>query len=171
MLFGKLPAHGDFVARGLGAAERDAIDGWLAASLDTARDALGAAFDDAYDSAPPWRFGAVDDDGGVAAAIAPSVDAVGRRFPIVVIRKGLPVEAVASAAEECEDLLFTALGEGWTADRLVDAVGSLDPPRADPWVGQARWWTLGGERFAPADMAGHRPPAILHKVLTMDPSL
>ncbi len=171
MLFGKLPAHGDFVARGLTTRDRDAIDAWLAGALDDARAVLGEAFEAAYDYAPPWRFGAVADGVGIAAAIAPSVDAVGRRFPIMVMRDGLSAQAVAGTAEGCEDLLFTALGEGWTADRLVGAVAELEPGEADAWEGPGRWWTDGGELFAPAELAGDRPPALMRKVLTMDPSL
>ena len=44
ILFGKLPAHGDFVARGIDAAGRAELDDWLSASLADARAALGEAF-------------------------------------------------------------------------------------------------------------------------------
>ncbi|HYD46690.1 MAG TPA: type VI secretion system-associated protein TagF, partial [Phenylobacterium sp.] len=55
-LFGKLPSHGDFVARGLDTGTRAAWDAWLSEGVGGARAALGEAFDAAYEIAPPWRF-------------------------------------------------------------------------------------------------------------------
>lgn len=165
-VFGKLPAHGDFVSRGLSGAERDAMDGWLSASLAAARDGLGATFCDLWDRAPPWRFGAA----GAAGALAPSVDAVGRRYPILVRRTGLAPGQVASAAEACEALLFDALAGGWSADALADAVGAVAPEAGQDWQGAALWWTEGGEAFPPASIAGDRPAELMRKVLSVDTS-
>jgi len=55
-VIGKLPGHGDFVARGVGSGERQQIDEWLAASMAAAREELGDKFEAAFDIAPPWRF-------------------------------------------------------------------------------------------------------------------
>ncbi|WP_326523458.1 type VI secretion system-associated protein TagF [Sphingomonas sp.] len=167
-VFGKLPAHGDFVSRGLVAGERDAIDGWLSDSLSAARDALGTSFDQLWGSAPPWRFGQVRDGQGTAAAIAASVDGAGRVYPILVRRAGLASDQVASAAEACEALLFDALAGGWSADVLADAVGAIVPDAGDAWRGGALWWTEGGEDFAPASVAGERPAGLMRKVLSVD---
>ena len=41
IVLGKLPFHGDFVARGVSAAVRDEIDRWLVETMATARDELG----------------------------------------------------------------------------------------------------------------------------------
>ena len=68
-LFGKMPSHGDFVARGLAAEERDSLDAWLSAELADARAALGERFEERFDSAPPWRF-AWPADGWTAPEIA-----------------------------------------------------------------------------------------------------
>ena len=58
-MIGKLPGHGDFVARGVGSGERQQIDEWLAASMAAAREELGDKFEAAFDIAPPWRFRAL----------------------------------------------------------------------------------------------------------------
>lgn len=163
-MFGKLPAHGDFIARGLSGAGRDAIDAWLAESLAAARAALGDDFESVYDRAPPWRCGAAD----MAGALAPSVDAVGRRYPIFVSLAGVAPERVASAAEACEALLFDALSDGWTADQLAAAVDAIEPEVGPAWDGPARWWTEGGEGFPPAILAGDRPVGLMRRVLTVD---
>lgn len=168
-VFGKLPAHGDFIARGLDAAARDGLDTWLAGSLAQARARLGEEFDPLWEQAPPWRFGQVIEGAGTAGAIAPSVDAVGRRFPLLVLRREIAADAVEAAAQQCEDLLFEALGGGWSADDLAAAVAALGPPPGDrEWTGGALWWTEGSGDFAPARIAGDRPPGLIDQMLTME---
>jgi type VI secretion system ImpM family protein len=155
LLFGKLPAHGDFVSRGWAPEERDALDGWLSASLAQARDAAGAAFEDLYDRAPPWRFVTPL----MAGAVAPSQDAAGRRFPLLLALRG----GGEDAAEGCEALLYEAIGGGWTADALVDRATALPPMRAAE--NDARWWTLGGEGFAAATLPSDRPTSLIATML------
>src|ERR1700744_5108989 len=85
-LFGKLPAHGDFVSRGLTAPEVEAWDGWASQAMEALRDA-SPAFEQAHDATPPWRFVAGPSrlgPGWRAGALAPSIDAVGRRFVVVL---------------------------------------------------------------------------------------
>ena len=124
VLFGKLPAHGDFVSRGLTVAQRGRIDGWLSTSLVQARATLGDDFDRLYDGAMPWRCAGP----GMAGAIAASQDAAGRRFPILLM-KGDP-----DAAEHCETMLYRAISDRWTADRLAEDVGAGSVGWPD------RWW-------------------------------
>jgi type VI secretion system protein ImpM len=147
-LFGKMPAHGDFVGRGLLPPEADNLDGWLIATMLHARDRVGDAFDDRYDRAPPWRF-ATPEAAGVLVA---SVDAVGRRYPLYLALNDAPAEV----AEACEDLVYRAFAGAWDADRLA---GEAEALAAIPGVPakQARWWTIGGEGFAPAECFGDRP--------------
>ena len=56
MVFGKLPAHGDFVARGIAPDVQAEIDSWLAQEMARARTVHGAAFERLFDHAPVWRF-------------------------------------------------------------------------------------------------------------------
>ena len=98
--FGKLPAHGDFVARGLGASERDAWDAWASDSLERARRDLGEAFEAEHDQAPPWRFAFGPGrfaQTWVAGALTPSIDRGGRRFVIVAWARGADGPAAARA--------------------------------------------------------------------------
>ncbi|WP_206244457.1 type VI secretion system-associated protein TagF [Novosphingobium terrae] len=165
LLFGKLPSHGDFVARGLPAAERAALDGWLSGEVDAARRMFAAAFDDLYDRAPPWRFARAEGPVGAAGVLAPSIDLAGRRFPLYLALAGVAAEALVAAAHWCEDMLHHAFVESWHADRLVEetarfAGGSLTAG----WTG-ARWWSDGGEGFAPGVVEGLRPPRLLSMML------
>jgi type VI secretion system protein ImpM len=167
-LWGKLPAHGDFVARGLAAGERDLLDDWLSASLADARAGLGERFETVYDQAPPWRFAWRDGDGGwQAGAMAPSMDAVGRRYPLLVWRRGLGDTDVGGAAEAVEALLYDALAGGWDADRLTAEAGMRDFDADSAWTYGEHWWTLGGEAFDEASAEGARPPRLMRTVLWM----
>ncbi len=140
-VFGKLPAHGDFVARGMAAAARVALDDWLSTALVAAREHYGATFDDRYDSAPPWRA----EGDGVAGAIAASQDAAGRRFPVLLL-----TDMAAQEPAACEELLHMAIVEGWNVDRLAE--NGTTPPRC-PVV---RWWGGAGR-----ELAGDRPHTLL----------
>jgi type VI secretion system protein ImpM len=85
--YGKLPANGDFVTRRLPPSFIEPWDAWLNAMLAGSRERLGAKWRDAFLSAPAWRFvlapGIVGPQGW-AGLMVPSVDSVGRYFPITV---------------------------------------------------------------------------------------
>ncbi|MBR0645949.1 type VI secretion system-associated protein TagF [Plastoroseomonas hellenica] len=86
-LYGKMPAHGDFVRRALPGSFVAPWDAWLAAGIAAARDRLGDEFAAVWDMAPAWRFalpaGTCGPD-AVAGVMLPSADTVGRRFPLTV---------------------------------------------------------------------------------------
>ena len=164
-LFGKLPAHGDFVSRGLSADARDSLDLWLAGSMSDTRERLGDdVFAQRFDTAPPWRCVVPTDGGIVAGALAPSVDAVGRRYPIYLARADADAGAEAMA-EACEALLYDALAGGWDADALVSAAASITADADEDRAGAARWWTLGNDVFDPAAMTGARPTTLFQVLL------
>lgn len=155
-VFGKLPAHGDFVARGMDAADRDALDAWLSGSLLAARDLYGEDFADRFDAAQPWRAAGE----GVAGAVAASQDSAGRRFPVVLLCDGH-----AHDAADCETLLYDAITQGWSVDRLAEAAGAA--PRGIV----ARWYAanadLTGELTGElrGELRGERPADLLTRML------
>ena len=167
-LFGKLPTHGDFVSRGLAAAEQAAWDGWLSDGLALARDVLGERFEDAHDAAPPWRFVQRAGEGGTrlqAGCIAPSVDRAGRRFWIVAIKLDAPPEQAAALAQSCEEAIFTAFGDSLDADGLLQALEGSEGATGEPHRGEG-WWTEGGPAH-PADAAPPGAgPALALRMLT-----
>ena len=123
-LFGKLPAHGDFVSRGLTPAQSEAWDAWATVAIETLRSAA-PDFEAMHDATPPWRFVAGPSALGPqwrAGALAPSVDAAGRRFVAVIGVECAPAEAAACGlafAEQAEHGLYRALGEGLAADAVI----------------------------------------------------
>ena len=162
ILFGKLPSHGDFISRGLDLTACDAWDRWASEGLEAARARLDERFDDAHDRAPPWRF--VDAPGKFGAdwragALAPSIDAAGRRFMIMLAAEGLSSDQAGGGgeaiAEDMEALIYQAFESGWDADATIEAakapvaaLAAAGPPR------RPRWWTLGGFDHPPASLGG-----------------
>ena len=149
-LYGKLPAHGDFVRRALPRSFCDPWDEWLQRGMEAARDALGEGWAAAWEAAPCWRFalpaGACGPD-PVAGVLATSSDTVGRRFP-------LTAAAIWPGAVEgrwpagwfaaLEGAVHAAREAGFDADALAALLpvpDAVDPAEA-PAPG---WWTAGAE--------------------------
>jgi type VI secretion system protein ImpM len=85
--FGKLPNLGDFVTRRLPVEFVQAWDRWLQESLAESRAQLGEAWLDTYLTSPLWRFvltPGVAGQLGWAGVLMPSVDRVGRYFPLTL---------------------------------------------------------------------------------------
>lgn len=87
--FGKHPAFGDFISDGVPEALRVEMEGWLTPTLAQLSEDLGEVWADIYDSARPLRFwigpSVLEHAGTVRGVICSSRDAVGRRFPMVLL--------------------------------------------------------------------------------------
>ena len=85
-LFGKLPAKRDFIALNAPSAFLAIYEKWLQGGLTASRLELGPRWQGAYLNAPIWRFwlGSAHAGQTVAGAFMPSVDGVGRYFPLTV---------------------------------------------------------------------------------------
>lgn len=85
--YGKLPSHGDFVTRRLSAHFVQECDRWLQLGLQDARERLGPDWLAVYLTSPVWRFAFGQRVlGGQAwgGVLMPSVDRVGRYFPLLL---------------------------------------------------------------------------------------
>lgn len=159
-LYGKMPAHGDFVRRNLPKSFIDPWDAWLAAGIAAARARLGEAWDETWRQAPVWRFslppGACGPD-PVTGVMVPSEDAVGRQFPLTIA--AVFADAVAGAGDEywfdrIAQALISGRGGGVDADSisagLPDPDALAEPPelgwRCDGVPGRAppMAWPLAG---------------------------
>jgi len=86
-LYGKLPARGDFVSRRLDSDFIAGWDEWLQRAMRESREALGERWLECFLSAPVWRFvlpAAMYSKPGWVGLVAPSVDRVGRYFPLTL---------------------------------------------------------------------------------------
>jgi type VI secretion system ImpM family protein len=162
-LYGKLPVLGDFVSRGIGHAQRDALDIWLSEEMLTARERFGDDFEERYDRAPAWCFVDRDADGRWSGgAMCASVDAVGRRYPILVSCPADDAGAAPGVAAGCLEDLYRAFGDGWDADRLMSAeAGTV----AVGWQAAEPAWVLVGEDGPCVELAGSFPRGVVSKML------
>jgi type VI secretion system ImpM family protein len=145
ILFGKLPAHGDFVARNLSPSAQAAWDAWASREIESARDALGDDFEHAHEAAPPHRFivrpGVFGPAWG-AGVISPSVDSAGRRFLIVLgahpLEETAAVEEGRVLAASLEDVVYRAFEQRMDADAVIAAAeAALADRRAPDDAGEA----------------------------------
>lgn len=153
-LFGKLPAHGDFVRRGLPASFIRPWDDWLSLGVATARAALGEDWDAAWEGAPVWRFrlpaGACGPDAAVGV-LATSADTVGRQFPLTLAAV-LPAAAAPPPEEWYAALEQAALAArlgGVDADALAASLPAPPPDDQDATLdGRSLFWTAEGAACA-----------------------
>lgn len=148
--FGKLPARGDFVERRLDRGFCRGMDDWLQAGMAASQALLGEAWLPLYLEAPIWRFALGAGVCGPRQAMGvmmPSVDRVGRYFPLVVATH-LVAPAVSAGAwfDAAEQLVLTALEEDCTFDQFDAAVSAMMPPDDGAPEGatpRSLWWTWG----------------------------
>lgn len=133
--FGKMPALGDFFRLNTPPGFVRVWDAWLQGAMVSAGQSGGPEWDKQYMSAPIWRFALPPGLAGAAKVIGvlmPSVDRVGRRFPLAlmgpVVGQG-PVALDHLRAEDTfaklEDVALAALDDGMTKDRLEVAMSGI----------------------------------------------
>jgi type VI secretion system protein ImpM len=134
-LFGKLPAHGDFVRRNLPRSFVAPWDAWLSEGVLAAPDAVWEV----------WRFHLAPGLCGPAAAtgvVAPSADSVGRRFPLTLAALDLALIPPESWFTALEALAASPLDADALATLLPDAPADGSPPK-----GASRFWTPSGREL------------------------
>lgn len=164
-LFGKLPALGDFVSRGLDMDARDRLDAWLSAEMEGARARWGEAFDARYDAAPAWTF--VDRDAAgnwSGGALCASMDRAGRRFPLLACAPATDAAQGAATGAAWIEAMARGFGAGWDADMLIDARLS---PAPLPWTPTEPEWALVSEDGPVVCLPGAFPAGVLDKMLEM----
>ncbi len=152
--YGKLPTVGDFASRRLEADFVDPWDRWLGDGLQAQRDALGDGWLDAFVHSPAWRFilspgvlHGFDARSTLAGVVMPSVDRVGRYFPLTlagaidrVPATAAEFESVFAWIDRLENAALEALQNDWSIDDLEAVLGStvgrpsqaLSGPTDDP---------------------------------------
>src|SRR6202050_3589035 len=87
-LYGKLPTHGDFLRRRVADDFIAAWDPWLQHCIADSKAVLGEQWLSIYLTSPVWRFALAPHVCGAAPAaglLVPSVDRVGRYFPLTLV--------------------------------------------------------------------------------------
>jgi type VI secretion system protein ImpM len=121
--YGKLPSLGDFASRRLEGEFIPTWDAWLQAVLQATRSSFGEGWLDSYLTMPIWRFvllpGLVGPNAW-AGVLMPSVDRVGRHFPLTLVVALSSYTAAAHAVFR---------GADWFGGLEDTALGALDPMR------------------------------------------
>ena len=142
-LYGKLPAYGDFIIRNLNSTFITVWDEWLQHFISASQEQIGEDWLDIYLTSPIWAFvfsPGVIDSNQWAGVIMPSVDRVGRYFPISIV---LQLPASASAVEfllnqddwyeQLETQCLRALDGEIDADELIGAVAGIELARLEQY--------------------------------------
>lgn len=158
--YGKIPGTGDFIARRVPASFSEPWDRWLQGAIEGSKDRLGARWRDAFLSMPAWRFAlgpGVIGANAWAGLMVPSVDAVGRYFPLTVAC------ALPSASL---DVVATLLGAGrWFDDIEAIALEAIAPGADTAAIDaalvrrrfEARWLSVPEASDATMPMRGAKP--------------
>jgi len=154
-LFGKLPARGDFVQLGLPGSFVRPWDAWLQQVMAASQERMGDAWLPAFLESPVWRFVLPAGMCGPGAALGlwmPSVDRVGRYFPLTLAAVVLPgghvprSDQAESWLDACETAGRAALDEDATPDQVAQRLPPLAPDATAERPGAGTWWTVGGPR-------------------------
>ena len=123
-IYGKLPSHGDFLRRRVSEEFVRVWDRWLQECLVASREALADQWLDRYLTGPVWRFACAGGAVGpapVVGLVAPSVDRVGRYFPLTLVAELQAPEdplVVAVAAAPFFDAAERLVIDTLAADRV-----------------------------------------------------
>ena len=118
--YGKVPSHGDFVSRRLPRAFITPWDEWLRQGLAYSREQLVDRWLEIYLISPLWRFvlsEGVCADGSWAGVLMPSVDRVGRHFPLTI---------AACLPEHSSTVELMVGAEGWFSQIEQIALSCLE---------------------------------------------
>ena len=135
-IFGKLPLHGDFIYRNLPNDCMNSWDEWLQRYIGGSREELGNEWLDIYLTSPIWRFAmseGVLDGSAWMGMMVPSVDRVGRYFPISVLTEIPPqvnlfeyMMLQTEWFEQVEERIMDALDAQLDVDELMTVVDEVE---------------------------------------------
>jgi type VI secretion system protein ImpM len=168
--YGKLPCRGDFLQRRVPGEFVDPWHAWLQECLTESRRQLRERWLDAYLVSPVWRFvlaGGLCGARTYAGVLLPSVDRVGRYFPLTIVagwEVALSPFVLAGSQDSWFELVQALALEALEAplldlddfDRRVAAMGSrVEPAQLGPACLErmpdpvSLWWTEGSNDLDP----------------------
>jgi type VI secretion system protein ImpM len=125
--YGKLPSKGDFLQRRVTQEFVDTWDAWLQRCMFTSREQLQDRWLDTYLTSPVWRFALADGvcgSGAYVGVMVPSVDRVGRYFPLALVAQ--------VGVDDCLlEVITSADGEQWFESAETLALGALEAQDLD----------------------------------------
>jgi type VI secretion system protein ImpM len=142
--YGKLPIVGDFISRRLPDEFINSWDAWLQRSIACSQEELGEGWLNSYLTSPIWRFllsPGVCGHHAVAGILMPSVDRVGRYFPltVAVLIEPLPQLPLLFSTgslwfEQLEDAALSGLEGNIDVDTFDQILQSISPFSLSPHI-------------------------------------
>ncbi|BFM08554.1 type VI secretion system-associated protein TagF [Halioxenophilus aromaticivorans] len=144
-IFGKLPMQSDFISHFLPTTYTEYWHAWLQSCLSISQEQLAEQWQEYYLNAPIWRFAAMPDvvhQQAVVGVVIPSVDEVGRYFPLTIAHIGdhVPWQAYLEGGrwyQEAEKTALLALEDELAYSRFIEFFEQLPVPAAQPWPAMA----------------------------------
>ena len=138
--FGKVPTLGDFVDRRLPKAVLSHFDTWLQGGIAHSQEVLGGDWLNTYLTSPVWHFAlspGVCDQNSWTGVLMPSVDKVGRYFPMVIAKSHsldiVPMQSFIVLREwfdRAAALALSCLGEEYAFEEFDRSLETLEYPTA-----------------------------------------
>lgn len=145
-LFGKLSAKRDFIAISTPRPFLEMWEPWVQACMSASQHELGTGWQAAYLTAPLWRFWLGAELAGVTAmgVFMPSVDGVGRYYPLTLLAVAAPsmsvpppdLDAQNSWFAAAEEFLLSTLDRERSFDQISATLDALPAPRVQPTAGE-----------------------------------
>lgn len=139
--YGKIPCLGDFASRRLPSRFIVPWDDWLQRTLAGSRALLDEAWLDTYLTSPVWRFLLMPEvcgSTGWAGVLMPSVDRVGRYFPLTIAAelqsppaRESDLGALSNWLDLTESVALAALNMDYTCDDLERSLSDHRLPAMD----------------------------------------
>ncbi|WP_269745364.1 type VI secretion system-associated protein TagF [Tritonibacter horizontis] len=136
--FGKMPTVGDFFRLSPPAGFVTVWDHWIQSVMTAGQGLYGPHFDRHYMSAPIWRFTLPSGVAGgqkLTGVIMPSVDRVGRRFPLTLVSAletpgpvALDHLSDSKMFERLEDIALDCLEDTMDQERLAQTLATVAVP-------------------------------------------
>jgi type VI secretion system protein ImpM len=165
-LFGKLPAKRDFIALHAPRRFLEVWEPWMQAGISASRQQLGPTWQQSYLHAPIWRFWLGADLCGVSivGAFMPSLDGVGRYYPLTVFACSDAYAAIPPPEFDAQDdwfakieeFLLSTLAPDMPFEHVTAALDALPLPTSGKTAGPADEEILAGE--GAAALAGRGRP-------------
>lgn len=183
--YGKVPTHGDFVHRRLPRSFLDPWDQWLQRAVAFSKAQLAGDWLDTYLTSPIWRFAlssGLCGERATAGLLMPSVDSVGRYYPLLIAafqpnkRNLFELAAVGEQwFTSAEEIALYCLEETFAIDQFEEQLRSLGPLSAGSEEGrsgppalrslstnQGLGWRIHGDAFT--HLASQVYPELLDEI-------
>ena len=153
-LFGKLGVKRDFIALATPRRFLEVWEPWVQACMSASRNQLKAEWQNAFLTAPVWRFWLGSSISGttVLGAIMPSVDGIGRYYPLSLLAIADPLSSIPppdlNAQNEwfglAEAFLLSTLDQAHTFEDISAALDAIPMPLTEASVsGSTEVLTIG----------------------------